>query len=56
MLNTKKIDFNNLHWDKINALAKEAFPPEEYLEPEVLVKMSEDETFDFLSCLTERIL
>lgn len=36
-----------LFWDKVEALAKEAFPPEKYLEPEIMVQMAQKETFDF---------
>ena len=28
------------YWDEINALAREAFPPEEYLAPSQLVEMT----------------
>lgn len=52
ILGTQHIYPNSPFWTKIHALAKEAFPPEEYLAPEVLVKMAEDDQFDFLA-LTE---
>ena len=34
-------------WNQVNLLAKEAFPPEEYLAPEQLLKMAEEDRFDF---------
>ena len=39
-------------WQNISELAKEAFPPEEYLAPEELVRMAELPGFDFWA-LTE---
>lgn len=47
-LNTEHITENNRFWDAINELAKEAFPPEEYLAPKELVKMAKSDNFDFL--------
>ena len=47
-LNTEKITKESRYWQQINSLAKEAFPPEEYLAPDKLVEMSEAENFDFL--------
>lgn len=47
-LNTEHITENNRFWNEINRLAKEAFPPEEYLAPTELVKMSKADNFDFL--------
>lgn len=38
-------------WDRVNILAKEAFPPEEYLPPEQLVEMARAENFDFWALL-----
>ena len=35
--------------ERVNALAKEAFPPEEYLAPDKLMEMSQQEGFDFLA-------
>lgn len=34
-------------WNEINALATEAFPPEEYLAPKTLVEMASADSFDF---------
>lgn len=34
-------------WQDVNILAKEAFPSEEYIAPSDLVKMAQDEAFDF---------
>ena len=48
-LNTEKITKESRYWQQINSLAKEAFPPEEYLAPDKLVEMSEAENFDFLA-------
>ena len=48
-LNTEHITVNNRFWDEVNALAKEAFPPEEYLAPSKLVKMANADNFDFLA-------
>lgn len=46
-LKCEKIAVNGRFWDEINALAREAFPPEEYLAPSELVKMSETGGLDF---------
>lgn len=50
-LNTQPIKENGPHWAAVNALAVEAFPPEEYLAPATLVKMAQAENFDFLALL-----
>ena len=47
-LKTEYIMEDNRFWSEINSLAKEAFPPEEYLAPIELVKMSKEDDFDFL--------
>lgn len=52
-LNTEHITENNRFWNEINRLAKEAFPPEEYLAPIELVKMSMADNFDFLLLTNE---
>lgn len=52
-LNTEKITKESRYWQQINSLAKEAFPPEEYLAPDKLVEMSEAENFDFLALTDE---
>lgn len=46
-LHTEKITKENRFWQQINFLAKEAFPPEEYLAPDTLVEMSKEDSFDF---------
>lgn len=48
-LNTEHITANNRFWDDVNALAKEAFPPEEYLTPSKLVEMAKEDNCDFLA-------
>ena len=53
-LNTEHITENNRFWNEINRLAKEAFPPEEYLAPTELVKMSKADNFDFLLLTDEK--
>lgn len=50
-LHTKPITENSLYWETVNALAVEAFPPEEYLDPVILVEMSKADNFDFLALL-----
>lgn len=53
-LNTQHVTENTPFWNDINRLAKEAFPPEEYLAPAELLKMSKAENFDFLM-LTDNV-
>ena len=48
-LNTEKITRESRFWQQINSLAKEAFPPEEYLAPDKLMEMSLADNFDFLA-------
>lgn len=48
-LNTEHITKNYRFWDEVNVLAKEAFPPEEYLAPSKLVEMANADNFDFLA-------
>ena len=48
-LNTEKITKDSRFWSQINYLAKEAFPPEEYLAPDRLAEMSKADNFDFLA-------
>lgn len=50
-LNIEHITQESRFWEKVNALAKEAFPPEEYLAPTKLVRMAGSENFDFLALL-----
>lgn len=49
ILKTEKVTENNMFFDKINALAKEAFPPEEYLDPKKLVEMTKSGDTDFFA-------
>ena len=46
-LNVEQVTEKNRFWNQINALAKEAFPPEEYLAPSKLVEMGKTANFDF---------
>ena len=48
-LNTEHITRDSRFWSDVKALAKEAFPPEEYLAPSELAKMAEEDGFDFLA-------
>lgn len=50
-LHTEAITPESRFWAQVNALAKEAFPPEEYLAPSELVKMARSDNFDFLALL-----
>lgn len=50
-LNIEHITQESRFWDQVNTLAKEAFPPEEYLAPSELVKMAHSDNFDFLALL-----
>lgn len=50
-LNTEPITPQSRFWHQANILAKEAFPPEEYLAPAELVKMAQSDCFDFLALL-----
>lgn len=50
-LNIEHITEHCRFWDRVNALAKESFPPEEYLAPSELVKMVRSDSFDFLVLL-----
>lgn len=52
-LHTEPITAEHRFWNEVNALAREAFPPEEYLAPSLLAEMAEAEDFDFLA-LTDR--
>lgn len=54
-LTTEPIKPDHRFWANIHALAKEAFPIEEYLAPELLVNMAESDQVDFLA-LTEQDL
>ena len=48
-LNIEHITENSRFWHSVNALAKEAFPPEEYLAPSKLAEMAKADHFDFLA-------
>lgn len=50
-LNVEPITQESRFWHQVNALAKEAFPPKEYLAPSELVKMARSDNFDFLALL-----
>lgn len=50
-LNIIPISADSPYLDAVNALAIEAFPPEEYLSPETLIEMSKEEDFDFWALL-----
>lgn len=51
-LKTERITKESPFWQQINSLAREAFPPEEYLAPDTLVEMSKADNLDF-SALTD---
>ena len=46
-LNTEKITKGSRFWQQIDFLARDAFPPEEYLAPDTLAEMSKADNFDF---------
>ena len=52
-LTAEPITENYRFWEKVNALAKEAFPPEEYMAPAKLAEMAKADNFDFLA-LTDK--
>lgn len=54
-LNTEHITSNSRFWNEVNALAKEAFPQEEYLAPSELEKMVKEDGFDFLALLDHNV-
>lgn len=51
-LNTEAITPDSRFWENVQTLAREAFPPEEYLAPERLAEMAKEDHFEFLA-LTE---
>lgn len=53
ILNMEHITQESRFWERVNILAKEAFPPEEYLAPSELVKMAHSDNFDFIALLDE---
>ncbi len=54
-MNTKRIRFEDPDLSRIEALAKEAFPPEEYLAPRELIKMAERGEIDFWGLYDDHI-
>lgn len=44
-------DFSDI--EKVNFLAKEAFPPDEYLSPDTMIEMSNENNFDFFALYDE---
>lgn len=52
-LKTVSVKKDMTDYEKIEELAKEAFPPKEYLAPSVLVKMAKSPEFDFLALYDE---
>lgn len=54
-LDTLNITDNFIDIEKINLLAKEAFPPEEYLAPSEMIEMAKDEGFDFLALYDKEV-
>lgn len=52
-LNVEPITEQSRFWEKANVLAKEAFPPEEYLAPSEFVKMAKADIFDFPALMDE---
>lgn len=46
-MNVKHIRWDSVDLDKIETLAKEAFPPKEYLSPSKLIEMDEQREVDF---------
>lgn len=53
ILNTVEITENFIDLDKIEMLATEAFPPEEYLAPSKLIEMAKEDGFDFYALYDE---
>lgn len=49
MLTAQPIQPNASYWVQVEALAREAFPPEEYLPPVQLARMARAANFDFLA-------
>lgn len=50
-LTVEDITQSSRFWDEVNILAKEAFPPEEYLSPAALVDMASENGFDLLALI-----
>ena len=53
MLKLVRIDKTFPEMAKLSALDREAFPPEEYISPEELIKMAEGDNFDFWGLFDE---
>ena len=51
ILKTEHITDSREYWGKVLALAKEAFPPKEYLCPSKLAEMAKADNFDFLALI-----
>lgn len=56
ILKTVPITKKMADFERIKKLAKEAFPPKEYLAPSVLIKMAKSPDFDFLALYDEKEL
>lgn len=54
-LDTLKITEDFIDIKKVNLLAKEAFPPKEYLAPSKMIEMAKEESFDFLALYDEEV-
>lgn len=52
-LNKERIITGYRFWDEIESLAREAFPPEEYLAPSKLAEMAMSDNFDFWALLDD---
>lgn len=52
-MDIEHITLGNRFWSRINSLVKEAFPPEEYISPEMLVERASEENLDFLALTDE---
>lgn len=55
MMNTKPITADFPDFARVDALAREAFPPEEYLSPAILIEMAERGEVDFLALYADGI-
>jgi len=52
-LKTMPVTKDMADFEKIEKLAREAFPPKEYLAPSILVRMAKSPDFDFLALYDE---
>ncbi len=55
ILKTEIITKQSQYWYEVNDLANEAFPPEEYRSPSIIVEMAEKDNYDFLALLDNNI-